>query len=342
MAGKYALYLPFHIIAALETAGFSDAEIGIFVRGVIKYHLEGTLPRFEGRALNLLFSSSKPEFDNNIAKYENIVRKRSEAGKKGGAPRGNRNAAGNRGGGAPRGNQNTAKRKAPDKDPRIEPENKHKQMFEFEPKKQTQAKQADIESESDIDIDGGSTTAAGGGEVVFLQQPETTTTILNILSESKKAGFTLDRKIAGRILAGNPVDPAWLFGPFSFIEFAAATIQDSYPVKSPVEQKRLFISSLEWEDLRETYPAWREQREQEAQAKQQQEAAEAEQRRKDEARKNPPSVCDHCGFGLTTDSRSCPSCGWLRFFDDESGAWEFQEPVNLSKLFQKHLARAEP
>jgi hypothetical protein len=39
MAGLYALYLPYHLITALETEGFSDAEIGSFVRGVIKYHL---------------------------------------------------------------------------------------------------------------------------------------------------------------------------------------------------------------------------------------------------------------------------------------------------------------
>jgi hypothetical protein len=116
MAGKYALYLPYHIIIALESEGFSDAEIGAFIRGIIKYHLEGTLPRFNDRALNLLFSDNKPEFDHNIEKYKAIVEVRREAGKKGGAPKGNANAAGNRGGGAPSGNKNVAKT-----------ENKHKQ-----------------------------------------------------------------------------------------------------------------------------------------------------------------------------------------------------------------------
>jgi hypothetical protein len=129
MAGLYALYLPYHLIAALETEGFSDAEIGAFVRGVIEYHQEGTPPRFEDRALNLLFASNKDEFDYNIAKYEAVVEGCREAGKKGGAstseskvgaarengrrggaPPRNRNAAGNRGG-APKGNQNAAKEK---------------------------------------------------------------------------------------------------------------------------------------------------------------------------------------------------------------------------------------
>jgi hypothetical protein len=47
VAGKYALYLPYHIITALENEGFPDTEIGTFVRGVIKYHIEGTPPKFK-------------------------------------------------------------------------------------------------------------------------------------------------------------------------------------------------------------------------------------------------------------------------------------------------------
>jgi hypothetical protein len=128
MAGKYALYLPFHIIDALENEGFSDAEIGAFVRGVVKYHLEGTPPRFDDRSLSLLFSSCKQEFDHNIERYEAKIESCRENGKKGGALSGNKNAAGNRGGGAPKGNRNAAKA-----------ENKHKPPVEFEPEKQTQA-----------------------------------------------------------------------------------------------------------------------------------------------------------------------------------------------------------
>jgi hypothetical protein len=328
MAGKYALYLPFHIITALENEGFSDAEIGVFVRGVIKYHLQGIPPRFEDRSLNLLFSSHKEEFDHNITKYNDMVEKRREAGKKGGAPRENRNAAGNRGGGSPRGNRNAAKRKTLNQAPEVEPE------------KQTQAKQADIEL--DIDLDSSSTAAAGGGEVVLEKQPKTTTTILNFINESKKAGFNLDKKIAGEIITENPIDPAWLEGPFCFTEFAADTVKEAYSDKAPAEQKRLFISAFKWEDLREEYPAWREKREKEDEAKQRQEAAETEERRKDEARRNPPETCVHCGAILAPDDRNCSSCGWMRFFNDESGEWGFQEPVNLSAEFKQYMARAGP
>jgi hypothetical protein len=134
MAGKYALYLPFHIIAALENENFSDAEIGAFVRGVIKYHLDGTPPRFDDRSLNLLFSSCKQEFDYNISRYEAKVESCRKNGKKGGAPTGNRNAA----------------------------------------KPEKQPKQAESVVVSDIDIEieiesenSGSTAAAGGGEGVL-------------------------------------------------------------------------------------------------------------------------------------------------------------------------------
>jgi hypothetical protein len=86
----------------------------------------------------MLFESIRPEMDFYHEKYNAIVEKRREAGSKGGAPKGNKNAAGNQGGGAPLGNRNAAKKETPE----YEPENKHKQndqMLEFEPKKQTQA-----------------------------------------------------------------------------------------------------------------------------------------------------------------------------------------------------------
>jgi hypothetical protein len=343
MAGKYALYLPYHIITALETEGFSDTEIGTFVRGIIKYHLEGAMPRFEDRALNLLFANNKDEFDYNIAKYAAVVEDRRKAGKKGGSStsKAKAKAARENGGrgGAPRGNRNAAKKKALTQDPEPEPGDQTQPKQPLGLNEEQKTTQAVLELGLDKD---NSTAAAGGGEVVFSKQPETTTTILNFLNESKKAGFPLDRKIAGKILAESPIDPAWLSGPFSFGEFAADTVKESYPNKSPAERKRLFISAFQWEDLQEEYPAWREQRGQEAEAKQRQEVAEAEERCKTESWRNSPTVCGHCGCPLDPDSRVCPSCGWIHFFDDESGAWLFHEPVNLLETFQQYSARAGP
>jgi hypothetical protein len=313
MAGKYALYLPFHIIEALENEGFSDAEIGAFVRGVIKYHVEETAPRFDDRSLNLLFSSCKQEFDYNIERYKAKLESCRTNGKKGGAPGGNKNAAGNRGGGAPKGNRNAAK-----------PQNKHNPSVEFEPKKQTQAKQADSELELDLELEN-----SGG---------TTTTEFLNCC---KKAGFRLDRKIAEEILDAG-LDPVWLSGEFNFVEFAADTIEERYAAKPAGEQKLLFVSAFAWADLREEYPAWRARRQQEARGKQQQEEAEAEKCRVAEARRNPPATCGNCGAAMDPDDRTCPSCGWMRSFDVDSGAWEFHEPVDVRGLFAAVINKGRP
>jgi hypothetical protein len=148
------------------------AEIGAFVRGIIKYHCEGTTPKFEDRSLNLLFSSHKEEFDHNITKYNDMVERRKSSGKKGGLARSEKKAAAAREnggkGGAPKGNRNAAKDESPD----IDPENKPKPMLRLSEETTTQATQAELESENRIC---GSVAAAGGGEVVLEKQPETTT-----------------------------------------------------------------------------------------------------------------------------------------------------------------------
>jgi hypothetical protein len=297
------------------------------VRGVIKYHLEGTPPRFEDRALNLLFSNCKSEFDHNIDRYRAKVESCRENGKKGGAPKGNKNAVGNRGGGAPEKNQNAARAI-----------NKHNPAVEFEPEKQTQPKQADSDSELELELDNsGCSNAANSAEVVFSKQPETTT-IQNFLDECKKAGFILDRKIAGEIL-NTGLDPAWLTRPFSFPECVAENIRNAYPDRPPAEQRRLFISALKWEDLREEYSSWRENqaRETATQEKRQlQEAALQEKRRRiDQAKAVPPVTCGHCGAVLALDNQECPVCNYRYEFNSETLEYEFYAPINLVEDFRR-------
>jgi len=326
MAGKYALYLPFHIITALESEGFSDAEIGAFIRGIIKYHLEGITPRFNDRALNLLFSDNKPEFDHNIEKYKTMVEARREAGKKGGAPRGNANATGNRGGGAPLRNKNAAKTK-----------NKHKQMFEFNAKKQTQAKQADIELDIELDK-----RISGSGEVVFAKQP-TQTTAKTFISTCKKLGYYLDKKKAEEILNAG-IDPSWLSGPFIYPEYIDEVIQENYASKPPEQKRKLFRTIIAAEDRKESFLAWRKSKEAEAattKENRQREIIEREKRRKmDELRNLGPGSCGNCGASLAApDGRqgTCPSCEFNYELDEERGRWEFYEPKSLAAEFESRL-----
>jgi len=150
VAGQYALYLPIHIITALETEGFTDAEIGLFIRGVIKYHTGGTLPEIKDRSLSLLFQSCKPGFDYNIDKYEKKIKAQRENGKKGGAPKGNLNAS--------------------------------KKDVKTTQNKPKQPKQADIELVVESDLDKKSSSKS---KVVFEKQP--TTTFLNFCINNQTA-----------------------------------------------------------------------------------------------------------------------------------------------------------
>ena len=70
----------------------TDQEYGQLIRAAMKYELSGTLPTFSDRALKIAFNQIKIRNDLNRAKYEAISKARSEAGRKGGAPKGNQNA----------------------------------------------------------------------------------------------------------------------------------------------------------------------------------------------------------------------------------------------------------
>jgi hypothetical protein len=142
VAGKHAIYFSYKIHDALSKGNVTDTEYREFITALFEYDRNGIEPTFSNNGLNMLFEAIRPEIDFYQKKYDAIVEKRREAGRKGGAPQGNRNATGNRGGGAPRGNRNAAKKEAPDQGLEPKPENKHNpnnQMFEFEPEKQTQA-----------------------------------------------------------------------------------------------------------------------------------------------------------------------------------------------------------
>jgi hypothetical protein len=324
MAGKYALYLPFHIIDALEGEGFSDSEIGAFIRGIIKYHLEGTPPIFEDRALNLLFRDNKPEFDHNIEKYKAVVQARRKAGKKGGAPKGNANAIGNRGGGAPKGNQNASNKM---------PKNKHKQnekMVEFDSKKQTQAKQPDIDLDLDID-------KRSSSEVVFSKQPppKTTTTFINACKET---GYHLDRKKAAEILNAG-IDFSWFIEPFTYLDYIAGEVQKNYPDKPSHEKQKLFIALLAKEDKKDAFPAWRKSKDTEAATQEVfRQKEEEKQGRIELARSNKPDKCK-CGHPIAFNGGEgeCPACNIRYFFDDEKEGWEYADPAEFESLAKRFL-----
>lgn len=327
MAGNATL-IPQSIRSALKKGNIPDHEKWNFIDALMEYDLTGTIPNFSNANLAMLFESYKSLIDANNAKYWEKTQRLAIVGAAGGSVRSEtKTAAARRNGakgGAPKGNRNAAKNHASDNELEKQP----KQMLRLSSNEKT------TQAVIDIDID---VKDSGNNRVVLEKQP-TTTIILNFLNESKKAGFTLDKKIAEKILRENPIDPTWQKGPFCFTVFVANVITDLYSDKSPAEQKRLFISAFHWEDLREDYPAWRQRCIEVEEARRLKEAVEAEERRKDEAWRNRPVICGHCEAVLASDDRVCPSCSWMPFFDEESEAWKFHEPVNLSAEFRQHIA----
>ena len=142
MAGKYALYLPYKVLDSLSSGNVTDSQFREFIMGLAEYDKTGAFPASRTDAFTMMYALLKPDLDYAKAKYEDIVEKRRQAGKLGGAPIGNQNAAGNRGGGAPVGNQNAAKGDHSSQTPE-EPDFPDEPTGPgASPEKQTQAKQA--------------------------------------------------------------------------------------------------------------------------------------------------------------------------------------------------------
>lgn len=80
MADNKALILYFDRLSMLDD--MTDEEAGAFFKGVVEYAREGREPDFRDRFMRHSFTSIKPDIDYASSRYEEIIRKRSEAGKK--------------------------------------------------------------------------------------------------------------------------------------------------------------------------------------------------------------------------------------------------------------------
>ena len=329
MAGKYALYLPYKVLNSLSSGKVTDSEFREFIMGLAEYDKSGEFPASHTAGFAMMFELLRTDLDFAKTKYEDIIEKRRIAGHQGGAPIGNQNAVKNRGGGAPEGNQNAvgncgggaparnqnARKEAPD-DQEPEPDDV-KQT-------QTQAKQADNSSQYSVNSSqlkdkrnsssNSSVAPAGDGDVVSAKQPQTTTTdfinIQNFLEASKKAGFSLDRKAAERILE-NEGFRHWINGRLNFLKYTAQRIKSDprYADKPDQEPKRLFISALSWEDFQDDYLEWRKETERKN-------AEEAERRRIEQARENVPKTCPKCGSEIK--NKACAPCNGILVFDEKT------------------------
>ena len=101
----------------------TDEQVGRLFRALIKYSKSGEPPdEYEDIAVRMIFSVMASSIDENNRKYEEICEKRRQAGKNGGAPKGNTNA-------------------------------KQAKTNKTSKNKQTEAKQPDTDTDTDTDTD---------------------------------------------------------------------------------------------------------------------------------------------------------------------------------------------
>jgi len=302
MAKKYALYLPYKVLDSLSSGNVTDSQFREFIMGLAEYDRSGMFPASRTAGFTMMYELLKPDLDFAKAKYEDIVEKRRQAGKLGGARPGNQNAK-----------KDTSKSE------------KQKQA-----KQANQAKQADNSSKYTVvsnqmtDI-----RSSSKSEVVFSKQ--LTTTFSNFyISEQKARELCTD------------IDPSWLSGIFTYPEYIAEAIQENYSDKPQDEKTKLFITLFSAEDRKAMFPQWRQEQETTAakqETRRYEESVTEEHNRKIEAlKKDGPQKCGNCGAAIEAPNSirgECPSCGYYYFLNEENEAWEFNEPFNLSEALKR-------
>ena len=71
----------------------TDAQAGALMKALMAYADDETKIEFTDPVVKICFSFIRAQMDRDTVKWEDTIKARSEAGKKGGAPKGNRNAA---------------------------------------------------------------------------------------------------------------------------------------------------------------------------------------------------------------------------------------------------------
>ena len=281
-ADKYSVLIKYSYLDIAKKNALSDEDFGMLMKGIIDYDKTGKEPKFKKQNLSIAFSFIKCDLDSNKKKWESRVIANQNNGKKGGRP--------------PKTQRNP-------NNPLGFSENPNNPLGFLE--NPTKPKKPDSGSGggNGYDLEFGS----GGGS----RPPPP---VENIKKESGAWGFYIDTAVSVKI-QNSGIDPAWLVGPHSFLEFCAASVKKRYPGKEDDKLKPIYISAVtSWDDLRQEYPSWRADQEKEARIKAANEAYE-------NAKKNKPKIC-RCGG--TLDGRLvCQSCKGSYFFDNENLQYKY-------------------
>lgn len=305
MAEKYSVLIKYKYLDFIEDAKLSDADAWVFIKGLIEYDKTGKTPRYKKQILTGMFTVLKRDLDENRTKWEETIKAKSVAGKKGMEKR----WGGKKEEITPITGDNT--------------DNSDNNSYQ---KITAITKITDLDSGSDLDLVSEFDSGGGNGREEEKKPPP----VLQIKKESGGQGFFIDDTIARKFQTCG-VNPSWLTGPHSFLEFAAARVRKKYHGKDGDELKPIFISAVSsWEDLREAYPRWRDEQEKEAHIKAHNEAIK-------KAKRERPKKCQ-CG-GELNGSLCCESCNGFYMFNEETSRYDFNQPAtkNILADFSEYL-----
>jgi len=174
---------------------------------------------------------------------------------------------------------------------------------------------------------------------VVSPKQQTNTNVDIILNACKKIGYSLDEKKAEEIL-NSGTNPSWFVEPFSYPDYIAGIIDESYADRPPEQKRRLFRTILADPERLSDFPNWKGGKEAEAAAQKerlkQESIANEKRKRVDQAKANKPKACGHCGAAISPEKEhgTCTACGWVFCFDEKSEGYAFYEPVNLAASFE--------
>jgi len=155
--------------------------------------------------------------------------------------------------------------------------------------------------------------------------------LLFIKNKIETLGFFLDDNDAIERLI-TEMDPAWLYGNHTFVNFIAETVRQEYGDKPKREQHRVFRKLLfDAPNLREAYPEWCQQKEMDDAKRTGEEALEA-------ARRKAPEVCQNCGakLRLWDGTWVCDSCNAQYTFNEGSRKWDYHGPPPGGSLSEQY------
>jgi len=301
MADKFSVLIKYKHLEYIKNARLNDADSWVIMNALIEYDKTGKEPVFINPVLTGLFAAIKYDLDENRGKWDEAIKAKSEAGKKGMEKRWGE------------------KSQSITVDSKDNTDNTcYKNITEITPVTPVIENITEVTNITDSDLDSDSEFESGGGNI----QPPLSLKI-KIKNQIIQNGFFLDDDPAIERLV-TETDPSWFDEPHGFIAFIAETVKDRYAKrkgKGKNDLHNLFRKLLfNAPNLREAYPQWRAEQEKQTQIATKSAAIA-------EARKNYPTKCDVCGNEITSYDGNyyCRACERICEFNLETLKWEWRK-----------------